>query len=133
VKDLSKAIKFRKRCRESDRFFKQSTFEENLSWKDKGEDACGSTSNENVRVKEEDQKIKDEPTDDFDLFENIDTILEENPEGSDEKNLAGMLNSKAEHTSDSSDSESELEEEIRERKRRRIMRRAAEFKDFDLK
>jgi hypothetical protein len=26
-----------------------------------------------------------------------------------------------------------LEEEIRERKRRRIMRRAAEFKDFDLK
>lgn len=86
-------------------------------------------------MKEEHQKIKDEPSDDFDLFENFDTILVENPEGSEEANLSGIFkHSKKELTSESSESESEYEFEAREQKRRsRMLRGASEFRDFDLK
>lgn len=141
VRELKNCLKFRKRCRETDEFFKKATNEvESLIWKDDGEEASGSRVLESSRVKQEvsseSQNIKDEP-DDFDLFENIDTILEENHhEGSVESNLARLLRTakKERSSSDTSDSESEYEEDSFERKHSKsALRRSSEYRDFDLK
>lgn len=138
VKDLCRSMKFRHRCRETDDFFKKTTHEaENLIWNG-GDEASGSQAEVDFNVKQEQelnsdgQKIKDEPTDDFsiDLFENIDTILEEN--GSEESNtLAGILSKKEELSDGSEESESEYEE-LRERKKRSKRKRSLEFNDFNI-
>ena len=145
VKELSAAMDFRNKCRATDEFFRRSHFEEEkIIWgseQDVGVNlACESQSNDNFRVKQESsfdgQRIKDEPYDDFrvDLFENIDTILEENI--SEESNtLAGILKkAKHEEASYSDSSESETEYEARKKRKLRIAmkRSAAEFRDFDL-
>lgn len=142
VRDLKKCMNFRSKVRKTDEFFKKATNEiESLIWKDNGEEASGSRVLESSRVKQEvsseNQKIKDEP-DDFDLFENIDTILEENHhDGSEESNLARLLRTAKEErsSSDTSDSESEFEEDSFERKHKSksAMRRSSEYRDFDLK
>lgn len=142
VRDLKNCMKFRRKCRETNEFFKKATNEvESLIWKDNGEEASGSRVLESSRVKQEvsseSQKIKDEP-DDFDLFENIDTILEENHhDGSEESNLARLLRTakRERYSSDSSFSESEYEEDSVERKHKSksAMRRSSEYRDFDLK
>jgi hypothetical protein len=112
-----------------------------LIWNGGDDEATGSLTNQDLNVKQEfsveEQKIKDEPSDDFniDLFENIDTILEENLGGSRESNtLAGILNNgKKEESSDISDSGSEYEE-VNERKRRTksSKKRSSDFRDFDM-
>lgn len=142
VKELSKTMKFRKKCRETDDFIKKSCFEmESIIWNGAQDVASGSRSNDCLQVKQETvsdrQKIKDEPFDDFniDLFENIDTILEENLEGSQESNsLAGVLKKakKEESYSESSDSETEYEVVRKKRRSRSSMKRSVEFRDFDL-
>lgn len=138
IKDLSRAIKFRNRCRETDDFFKKTTQEvENLIWSvdDNLANGCGTEQDANVKqeLNLDGQKIKDEPSDDFnvDLFENIDTILDDNLAGCEESNtLAGILGKakREESTSDSSESEYE---EVRERKRR-SKKRSSDFRDFEM-
>lgn len=106
---------FRNRCRETDDLIKKTTQNE---------------SEEPVDVKQEGarldgEKIKDEPTDEFvDLFENIDTVLEE-PNNAEESNaLAGIANAKEELTENS-----ESDEEFRRRRRnlKNFMKNSVEF------
>lgn len=139
VQELTTAVNFRSKCRETDKFFRRTYFEaEKIIWTQEV-GACESR-NENFRVKQESgldvHKIKDEPFDDFhaDLFENIDTVLEENLDGSEESNaLVGLLKRPKDEESFSDSSESETEYEARKKRRfRNAMKSAAEFRDFDL-
>lgn len=145
VEALSTAMSFRKKCRETDDFFRRSHFEaEKIIWdnaQDVSESAFGSQPNDSFRVKQESSldrhKIKDEPFDDFhvDFFENIDTVLEENLDESEESNaLAGILKKEKRDYSYSNSSESESEYKARKRQRFKnaMKRSAAEFRDFDL-
>jgi hypothetical protein len=129
IKDLSLAVKFRNRCRETDNFIKKTTQAVELSiWN--GEDT-----NEGVDVKQElsldGEKIKDEPSDDIDLFENIDTILEDNLGGSEESStITGMLGKKKRYSFETSESESEYEE--RKRRSKSSRKRSLEFQDYEM-
>jgi hypothetical protein len=143
IKELSRALKFRHRCRETDEFLKKTIVEvESLLVKELQNDeneANESSVNEQQTVKEESQPepvIKDEPADEFnlELFEHIDTILEENLEGSAESNaLDGILKraKREDSYSDISDDDSEYEEMRRKRKLRNL-RRASEFEDSEM-
>lgn len=90
IKELSRALKFRHRCRETDDFLKKSleaeVFTLNESRNDENE-LSDYVSPEGQSVKDEpshtvteERMIKDEPADDInlELYEHIDTILEEN-------------------------------------------------------
>lgn len=122
VRELSKAIKFRRKCRESDNFFKKPTFRDLLNPVD---------AQESFKVKEEQEgdeqkEIKDEPSDDFALFENIDTILNENLQ---ESNQLVDLLKKEQLFSDSSGSLSDYEEYRRQRK---LKKRIDGFRDYEI-
>lgn len=131
--ELSSAMNFRNKCRKTDQIFRKSHFElEKIIW--------GNSNNDNFRVKQEaaldGHKIKDEPCDDFnvDLFENIDTVLEENHDGCEESNtLAGILKKAKREESLSDSSESGTDYECRKRRKlKNAMKLSSEFRDFDL-
>lgn len=140
IKDLSKAMKFRHKCRETDDFFKKSTYDiESLIWNGTQPDlaaAPGSQLSEQVTIKNETNEshaIKDEPVDEFhiSLFESIDTILEERAEGSEQSTMAGILKRTKREDSYSESSESEYEE-IERSRRPRTSRISDEYADFDV-
>lgn len=138
VNELAKAMTFRRKCRETDAFIRKSAFEaDSLIWTESQDDASGSCTMDMLKVKQEialdGQKIiKDEPFDDFniDLFENIDTILEENHGESDESNSSASIlkkNRRGECFSKSSYSE------IRKKRRSRSStNKSVELREFEL-
>lgn len=136
VRDLKTCMKFRKRCRETNEFFRKAANDVE-SWKNDCEEASGSKSQESSQVKQEahldSQEIKDEP-EDFDLFRNVDTVLEENPTVSEESALVRLLRNakKEKSSSDISSSDSEYDEESLET-RKLNSKRSSEYRDFDLK
>jgi len=143
IKDLSKALKFRHKCRETDDFFKKSTYEiESLIWNGTQDElivASGSQNSEDVTVKDEtseDPRIKDEPFDDFNigLFENIDTILEERIERSEQSSLlTGIFNRTKKEISCSESSESDSEcEEAEGSRLSKSSRRLSDYADFEV-
>jgi hypothetical protein len=117
MKDLSTAVEFRKRCRETDELMKQTAQEE-----------CGDPADVKQEVRLDGEKIKDEPSDDFvDLFENIDTILEEHGAGEESNAFAGIAcNAKKEGSAaENSDSDEDFHE--RKRKLKHLRKKSEEF------
>lgn len=129
-------MKFRKRCRETNEFFRKAANDVESS-KNDCDEASGSKSQESSQVKQEahldSQEIKDEP-EDFDLFRNVDTVLEENPTVSEESALVRLLRNakKEKSSSDISSSDSEYDEESLDT-RKLNLKRSSEYRDFDLK
>lgn len=113
LEDLSNAVNFRNKVRKSDEFFRKST--KSQIW----EPEKSSTVKQENSLDEE--KIKDEPEDfHVDLFENIDTILEENIGLVEESNaFAGMINN-SKHQEQSVDSSESLDEFEEYRKRKKL-------------
>lgn len=132
MKDLSKAMKFRRKCIQADDFFRKQIDEEGETSK-----CHDGVDDESVKVKQEvdseEQKIKDEPTDDFnlDLFDNIDTILEENLGELGEAGALGKAK-KEESVSETSESESDYDDVHGRKRRSKSSKRSSEYRDFDL-
>lgn len=134
VEELTTAMVFRDKCRQSDKFFRKSySGEESLFWNSFQYES--ELASDNCKVKQEwgidGHRIKDEPYDDFhvDLFENIDTILEENFNES--SSLASILK-KAKRETNSSESDAEYEARKKRKLKSAMKRSASEFRDFDL-
>jgi hypothetical protein len=106
MKDLSTAVQFRNRCRETDELMKKTAEEE-----------CGEPADVKQEVRIDGEKIKDEPSDDFvDLFENIDTILEEHGAGEESNAFAGIACNAKKEGSTAENSNSDSNEDFHERK-----------------
>lgn len=118
MKDLTSAVSFRNRCRKTDEYFKNAVQTEFDSSSDVVKQELSLSS----------EIIKDEPSDDVqvDLFENIDTILEENLERAEESTFVEFLSKKT--FPDSSEDENE---EIQDRKEKSKNSRK-NFSQYDL-